>query len=461
MRDARVGILLPKSIEQVVALLGTSMAGGTFVLINTILKEAQVKHILTDCEVAVVVSSSRWIGENHIDDSVTQILVDGTGTKATHWRDIEAELSDEQHPRTASFEDMAEIIYTSGSTGMPKGVVLTHRNIIDGAVIVSGYLGITEADKLVAALPFNFDYGFNQLSSALLHGCSLVLHEFTLPMSLLETLRRHEITGFGGLRPMWLATFADKRKVTYDHDFPKLRYITNTGGKVPVAVLEKMRACFPHTQIFLMYGLTEAFRSTFLSPSELDRRPTSIGKAIPNVEILVVDDHGNEVPPGVPGELVHRGALISRGYWNDPERTTKVFRKRPGAQPHLNEVVVYSGDLVQRDQDGFLYYLSRKDELIKSAGFRVSPTEIEEVLLRLSGATYAVVFGEEAEDRDVVITAVLEVGASPLDVTELMQRCKQELPRHMCPHRIVTEDSFPRTANGKVDRSGLKRKWSR
>jgi acyl-CoA synthetase (AMP-forming)/AMP-acid ligase II len=284
-----------------------------------------------------------------------------------------------------------------------------------------------------------------------------------MPKDLLDTLVNEEITGFAGMPPIWAKLFNEKIKLNYPSDFPKLRYVTNSGGKVPRVLVGRIREFFPHTRLFLMYGLTEAFRSTFLPPEQLDHRPDSIGKAIPNVEIIVVNAKGEECGPGEEGELVHRGALITRGYWNDPEKTKSIFRKNPllGDQGHLHETVVFSGDVVKKDEEGFLYFISRRDEMIKTSGYRVSPTEVEEVLIGLQGVSNVVVFGQELETGDQCIVAVLETDLTEADTKDLLKECRKHLPTYMVPQDFHYEKAFPKTANGKVDRSGIKKKWLR
>jgi acyl-CoA synthetase (AMP-forming)/AMP-acid ligase II len=264
------------------------------------------------------------------------------------------------------------------------------------------------------------------------------------------------------MNPIWVKIFTEKIKLTRSYDFSCLRYMTNSGGKVPVPILKKMRKFFPTTDIYLMYGLTEAFRSTYLPPHELEKRPTSMGKAIPNVEILVLNEKGEECKPGEAGELVHRGALISRGYWNDPEKTAQVFRRNPllQGQDHLNDVVVFSGDLVKKDEDGFLYYISRKDEMIKTMGYRVSPTEVEETLHRIDGVADAVVFGKEIETGDQIVAAVIQPNSADVSKNEILAHARKHLPDYMVPRELYFEKEFPKTANGKIDRSLLKQKYS-
>jgi len=468
-KGERVGILLDKSVEQVVSFFGISMSGGVSVFINPILKKDQVEHIIRDCDAKVLICTKREWQRNKVDLPIKIIYMDETLNEdpeekadGVNWYGVKDNLENKISEDSQISDDIANIIYTSGSTGKPKGVVITHRNLIEGAEIVSGYLEIMEKDRIISVLPFNFDYGLNQLTTSILKGATLVLHKFFLANDLLRVLEKEKITGFAGMNPIWVKIFNEKFGPSKQYDFSNLRYITNSGGKVPESTVRKMQAFFPHTKIYLMYGLTEAFRSTYLPPHELDKRPNSIGKAIPNVEILVMNEKGEKCKPGEVGELVHRGALITRGYWNDPEKTEKIFRKNPFLkdQNHLNETVVFSGDLVMKDEEGFLYYVSRKDSMIKTMGYRVSPTEVEESLLKLDGVVDAVVFGKEIETGDQIIVAVLQSNSKEIDEKQLMAQFRKSLPEYMVPKEIHFEKEFPKTANGKVDRSFLQKKWS-
>ena len=263
-------------------------------------------------------------------------------------------------PSRAITDDIATIIYTSGSTGLPKGIVITHRNLLDGIDSVSEYLGITEKDRLLGVLPLNFDYGLNQLTSAVKAGASIVLHHFFVPGPMLKLIAEERITGLAAIPTIWAAVFNPKLtkldKILAEMDFSSLRYITNSGGKIPVPTVRRIRECFPSTDLFLMYGLTEAFRSTYLDPSEVDARPESMGKAIPGVQVEIVREDGTPCAAGETGELIHRGALIARGYWNNPSKTAEVYRPNPllPKENRFLETAVYSGDLVRKDEDGFV-----------------------------------------------------------------------------------------------------------
>jgi acyl-CoA ligase (AMP-forming) (exosortase A-associated) len=347
---------------------------------------------------------------------------------------------------------MAAILYTSGSTGMPKGVVLSHRNLLAGAESVSQYLTNTAEDVILAALPLSFDAGFSQLTTGFTVGAHVVLMNYLLPRDVVRLCAKHGVTGLTCVPPLWIQLA--------DCDWPAdaaagLRYFANTGGRLPRATLAKLRALLPNAAPFLMYGLTEAFRSTYLDPAEVDRRPDSIGKAIPNAEIVVVREDGSLCDPGEEGELVHRGALVSLGYWNDPERTAERFRPAPGREGGLctTELAVWSGDVVVRDEEGFLYFVSRRDEMIKTSGYRVSPTEIEEAVYDTGLARDAVAIG--VPDPRLGQQIVLVVGGE-VDSAALLDALRRQLPLYMVPKEITVRPELPRSPNGKFDRALLR-----
>jgi acyl-CoA ligase (AMP-forming) (exosortase A-associated) len=351
---------------------------------------------------------------------------------------------------------MTAILYTSGSTGKPKGVVLSHRNMVAGARSVAQYLGNHEGDRILSALPLSFDAGFSQLSTAFHSGAGVTLINYLVPRDIVAAAARDRITGLTAVPPLWIQLA--------QLEWPEaargsLRYIANTGGRMPRVTLDALRAALPETSVFLMYGLTESFRSTYLPPAEIDRRPDSIGKAIPNAEVLVVREDGTPCAPGEPGELVHRGALVSLGYWNDPEKTAERFKPAPG-QPHglvMAEIAVLSGDTVRTDEDGYLYFVSRRDEMIKTSGYRVSPTEVEEVIYAtgLVGEAAALGVPHPVLGQAIVVVASARDG-SRVDAEALLAQCRQQLPAYMVPARIaVREASLPRNPNGKIDRKLL------
>jgi acyl-CoA ligase (AMP-forming) (exosortase A-associated) len=352
--------------------------------------------------------------------------------------------------------DMAAILYTSGSTGNPKGVVLCHRNLIVGAESVSSYLENTADDVILSVLPLSFDAGFSQLTTAFSVGAHVVLLNYVLPADVVRLCAKHRVTGLTCVPPLWIQIA--------DRSWPAeaaghLRYFANTGGRMPKATLDTLRGHFPQARPYLMYGLTEAFRSTYLDPTEVDRRPDSIGKAIPNAEILVVRPDGTLCDAGEEGELVHRGALVALGYWNDPERTAIRFRPVPGpaADWRTPEIAVWSGDGVVRDEEGFLYFVGRKDEMIKTSGYRVSPTEIEEVAYDTGLVRDAVALGVEDDRLGQRITLIVTATtAGQLDPDALVAEMKRQLPPYMVPSTVIVRDDIPRGPNGKFDRNLLR-----
>lgn len=471
-RGDRVGIYLDKRIETVAALFGVSAAGGIFVPINPLLRAGQVAFILRDCAVRVLVTSQDRFGLiaealetcpglDHV------VLVDaaapapaGHRFATTCWQALIGKGPAPPVTTTIDF-DLAAILYTSGSTGKPKGVVLSHRNLIVGAESVSAYLGNTADDVILAVLPLSFDAGLSQVTTGLRVGAHVVLMNYLVAQDVARLCDRHGVTGLTGVPPLWIQ-LAQARWP--DAAAARLRYFANTGGRMPKPLLESLRARFANAAPFLMYGLTEAFRSTYLDPAEVDRRPGSIGKAIPNAEILVVRPDGSPCDPGEEGELVHRGALVAQGYWNDPQRTAERFRPLPGRQePWLTpERVVFSGDIVVSDAEGFLYYVGRRDEMIKTSGYRVSPTEIEEAAYRtqLVGDAVAMGVADEGLGQRVVLIASPRDG-QPLDIEALLAGMKAHVPAYMVPSEVICRASLPRSANGKFDRTLLRAELGR
>jgi acyl-CoA ligase (AMP-forming) (exosortase A-associated) len=463
-RGDRVAVWLDKRVETVVSIFGTSAAGGVLVPVNPVLRPRQVGHILADCDVRVLVTTPERLHLLHEEleqlKSVEHVvLVGGTGaeTPATAGYTVSAwdalAVADGPAPEAAPVDaDLAAIFYTSGSTGRPKGVVLSHRNLIVGAESVSGYLGNTADDVILSVLPLSFDAGFSQITTAFAVGAHVVLTNYLLPGEVVRLCARHGVTGLTCVPPLWVQLVEQKWTAEATRS---LRYFANTGGRMPRPTLDRLRGIFPTALPYLMYGLTEAFRSTYLDPGEVDRRPDSIGKAIPNAEILVLRPDGTACEPGEEGELVHRGPLVALGYWNDPERTAERFRALPARDGALaTELAVWSGDTVVRDEEGFLTFVGRVDDMIKTSGYRVSPTEIEEVAYGTGLVRDAVALGlPDAKLGQRIALVVSPADGADLDRAALVERLKRELPLYMLPKQIEVRPELPRSPNGKFDRN--------
>lgn len=464
----RVAVYLEKRIETVLALFGAAAAGACFVPVNPLLKPAQVAHILNDCGVRILVTSAQRSATlqealRQCPQLQTLVLVDGDADanvtcdlptpacQVLHWSQF-LQVAGNCRPHRRIDTDMAAILYTSGSTGRPKGVVLSHRNLVAGAQSVAGYLGNTADDRLLAALPLSFDYGLSQLTTAFHSGASVVLMNYLFPRDIVSAVVQEGITGLGAVPPLW----RQLAQQAWPADC-SLRYLTNSGGAMPRPVLAQLRAALPAAQVFLMYGLTEAFRSTYLPPAELDRRPDSIGRAIPNAEVLVVRPDGTPCAPDEVGELVHRGALVAQGYWNDPDKTAERFRPAPGRDPQLmvTELAVWSGDAARMDAEGFLYFVGRDDDMIKVSGYRVSPHEVEEVVYATGLVQEAVAVGLAHPQLGQAIVVVVPQDEG-VDAAALLRACQPHLPSYMVPGGVQQWDgSLPRTPNGKIDRKLL------
>lgn len=465
-RGERLAVYLEKRLETVIAMFGTAAAGAVFVPVNPILKPHQVGYILRDCNVRILVTSSQRAAELAAEvatcpDLALIVLVDqgdasslSARTAICDWQQVMSAPGAGKPSRVID-TDMAAILYTSGSTGSPKGVVLSHRNMVAGAKSVSQYLGHTADDRILSVLPLSFDAGLSQLTTTFAVGASVVLLNYLLPRDVIHACANQKITGLTGVPPLWIQLAELEWSEAASRT---IRYFANTGGHMPRAILDRLRAAMPRAKPFLMYGLTEAFRSTYLDPAEIDRRPDSIGKAIPNAEILVVRPDGCLCEPDEPGELVHRGALVSMGYWNDPDRTAERFRPAPCQPPGicLPEIAVWSGDFVRRDAEGFLYFIGRHDEMIKTSGYRVSPTEIEEIIYAagLVGVVAAVGVPHSRLGQGIVVVVTPPPGGR-LDETALLAECRRRMPQYMVPLLVVERATLPRNPNGKIDRKSL------
>ncbi len=456
-RGERVAVYLEKRIETVEALFGAAAAGGVFVPVNPILKPDQVAHILKDCNVRILVTSAERLAllseslktchDLHTVMVVGDLPDPLAGLNLLSWNE-----AGEGVPHRAIGSDMAAILYTSGSTGRPKGVVLSHLNMLTGARSVASYLENTREDRILSVLPLSFDYGLSQLTTAFQVGATAVLMNYLMPRDIVKMVEKEGITGLAAVPPLWIQ-LAD---LEWGSD---LRYFTNSGGAMPRATLDALRARLPKAKPYLMYGLTEAFRSTYLPPEEVDRRPDSMGRAIPNAEIMVVREDGSPCVAGEPGELVHRGPLVSMGYWNDPAKTAERFKPAPDRESGLPlpEIAVWSGDTVRTDEEGFLYFIGRRDEMIKTSGYRVSPTEVEEVIYSDETVSEAVALGVPHPVQGQVIHVIIcpRPGTEP-NPEALLELCRSHLPAFMVPSGIsVRQGPLPRNPNGKIDRKLL------
>lgn len=470
-RGERVAIYLEKRFETVVASFGAPAAGGVFVPLNPLLKPEQVGFILRDCDVRVLVTSPERLAQ--LGDTLAQcpalrhvVLTSGEGAAPVPVHDWTALLSSPSRAGHRVIDtDMTAILYTSGSTGRPKGVVLSHRNMVAGGKSVASYLENRASDTLLAALPLSFDAGFSQLTTGFHSGARVVLLNYLMPRDVLKAMEREKVTGLTAVPPLYIQLTQLEWPAAIDQN---LRYFANTGGRMPRATLDLLRGKAPSARPFLMYGLTEAFRSTFLPPSEVDRRPDSIGKAIPNAEILVLREDGSECAPEEPGELVHRGALVGLGYWNDAEKTAERYKPLPAGVGgretgmQLPEIAVFSGDTVRRDAEGFLYFVGRRDEMMKTSGYRVSPTEVEEILYATGLVGECVAFGvhHDALGQAIQVIATPPEGTPALDTAALLAACKSRMPAYMVPHGIEDRAGpLPRNPNGKIDRKTLSTEW--
>nr|WP_233281327.1 AMP-binding protein [Sphingomonas changnyeongensis] len=433
----RVASWLPKGLWTCLLPLAAPRAGAVHVPVNPLLKRAQVAHILADSG-AVLLLTGAGRADSLMPGDVPpgcRMMLDGDVALP------ERALG----PSAADPQALAAILYTSGSTGRPKGVMLSHANLWLGAVAVAHYLRLAADDRTLAVLPLAFDYGQNQLFSTWLAGGTVVPLDYLTPRDVLRAVGRHRITTLAGVPPLWVQLVEGDWSET-----ATLRRLTNSGGALTEPLVRRLRTLAPQADLYAMYGLTEAFRSTYLDPRLIDEHPTAIGGPIPFAELHVLRPDGLPAGPGEPGELVHAGPLVAAGYWRDPERTAQRFRPLAGGAG----LAVWSGDTVVRGPDGLLRFVGRADEMIKSAGNRISPTEIEEAAVASGTTNEAVALGI-ADDR--LGQAVLLVAAGDGgDEAALRAHLKRELPGFMQPARIVWRAALPRTPNGKLDRAGLK-----
>ncbi len=441
---ARVASWLPKTRMTSLLPLACARAGLVHVPINPLLKRLQVSHILSDSGANILLS-----GQVRLDTLDSGDVP--PGCDALNEEQGRALFSnDPLPPSSADADDLAALLYTSGSTGRPKGVMLSHANLWLGAISVAYYTRLQPDDRVLAVLPYSFDYGQNQLLSAWAAGASVVPLDFLAPRDVIRAVAAHRITTLAGVPPLWVQLI----EAPWPPDSAlSLRRVTNSGGKLPPSVTRRLRELFPAADIYSMYGLTEAFRSTYLEPALLDTHIDSIGTAIPFAEILIVRDDGSETAPGEEGELVHSGPLVAQGYWNDPERTAARFRPAPPASRY-GGTAVWSGDRARRDEDGLLYFVGRADGMIKSAGNRISPTEIEDAAMASGLAAEAVALGYPDPLLGQGIALIVRPAEGAAE-DKLRAHLKRLLPNFMQPGVILWRPELPRSPNGKIDRNAL------
>jgi amino acid adenylation domain-containing protein len=472
-RGDRVVVLLDNSAETVISLYGILKAGGVFIILAGSLKGAKLKYILENSGADVLIT--------HVSKAkvVTDALGDDPGRRKVIWVGAENRIPEEYAEASWSWDeifsdftdetgaaknksdlprcvdvDLATLIYTSGSTGEPKGVMSTHHNMISAARSIIQYIGNSEDDIILDVLPLSFDYGLYQVIMAFMFGGTVVLERSFLYLhSILERVAQEKVTGFP-IVPTIVAMLLKLQDLT-QYDFSTLRYMTNTGAALPVEHIRRLRDMFPEVTMISMFGLTECKRVSYLPPEELDRIPSSVGKAMPNCEVFVVDEDGNEVPPGETGELVIRGSNVMQGYWRDPEITARTYRD--GQYPSGR--ILYSGDYFRKDEQGYLYFLGRRDDMIKSKGERISAKEVENNICGMEGVTEVAVLGLPDEILGQAIKAYI-VPAQDVELAEkeVLKYCAANMETFMVPKYVEFMESLPKTPNGKIDKKLLKAK---
>jgi long-chain acyl-CoA synthetase len=452
-RGDRVATFLDNRLDAVVAIYAALKCGAVFMPINPLTKSDKLAYLLKDSEARVLVTQEtlRSVYAPVLEGaSALQCCLVVETDGAAH-RSANA-ASSRPAILPAIDVDLASIIYTSGSTGEPKGVMLTHLNMLSAARSVSEYLGLRESDVIFCALPLAFDYGLYQVLMGFLVGATVVLERsFAFPVRMLERMALERVSVFPGVPTMFSLLTGLKTLSAYD--LASLRLITNTAAALPETHIREMRRLFPQAQLYSMYGLTECKRVTFLPPEQLDARPTSVGRGMPNEEVWLVDEAGQRLPNGNTGELVVRGSHVMRGYWRKPEATAR--RLKPGPLP--NEMVLYSGDIFRTDEEGYLYFVARKDDIIKSRGEKVSPREVENVLYAMPSVQEAAVIGVDDELLGQAVKAfvVLRDGHAASE-REIIKHCAARLESFMAPKFVTIVPSLPRTATGKISKSGLR-----
>ncbi|MBC7236333.1 MAG: AMP-binding protein [Chloroflexi bacterium] len=462
-RGDRVAIYLGNSVEAVVSIFAALKANGVFVVINPTTKEDKLAFVLNNCQARALIGHARLASILHqvcpqVPSLAYLLLVDGEenqgdfGLAAQAYEAVQMEYPSTRPARRCIDIDLAALIYTSGSTGFPKGVMSTHLNMITAATSITSYLENVPEDIIINVLPLSFDYGLYQVLMAFMVGATLVLERgFVYPHAILRRIAAERVTGFP-IVPTISAMLLQLQGVGH-YDCSSLRYITNTGAALPVSHIRRLQELFPWVTLYSMYGLTECKRVSYLPPAELARRPDSVGIAIPNTEVWIENEQGERVGPGEIGELVVRGSHVTRGYWQNPEETAKMFK--PGPLP--GEFVLHTGDLFRMDEEGFLYFVARKDDIIKSRGEKVSPKEIENVLYTMPEVLEAAVVGVPDPVLGEAIKAiVVPMREGALTEREVIAHCKRHLEDYMVPSLVEIRRELPKTSSGKIRKTALR-----
>ena len=463
-RGDRVVVFTDNTVEAVVAFWGVLKASAVVSMVNPLTKADKLAYVLNDCRAAALVTdallSTAVLEAVPRCKNLRSVIVAGDfdvgkATGVCPWVRWDAALGDEDvdqpPPRRGLDVDLASIVYTSGSTGDPKGVMLTHRNMLTAASSITTYLGNVEDDVILGVLPLAFDYGLYQMIMAFKMGARLVLERsFTYPAQVLNKVVEEGVTGFPGVPTIFAILAELKNAGTYD--FSKIRYVTNTAAALADKHIDALKRVFPAARIFSMYGLTECKRCTYLPPEDLDKKPGSVGVAIPNTEVWIVDEDDRRMGPNVVGQLVVRGATVMRGYWEKPEETAK--KLRPGPLP--GELVLYTGDYCMMDPEGYVYFVGRMDDIIKSRGEKVAPKEVERALTNVVGVLEAAVIGvpDDVLGHAIKAFVVLEEGASLTD-RDLIRECQKRLESFMVPKFVELVTELPHTTTGKIKKTGL------
>jgi len=463
-RGDRVVIFADNTIETVVSFWAVLKANAVVSIVNPLTKSDKLHYLLEDCRPAALITDAHiynvFFGPASSCKHLKRVIVSGVIDDAKlaalphaqRW-DVTISSGDDSSPpaRKCIDIDLAAIIYTSGSTGDPKGVMLTHRNMLTAGTSIASYLELQEDEVILGVLPLAFDYGLYQMIMAFRTGARLVLERsFAFPAQILNLMVAEGVTGFPGV-PTIFSILAELKSLS-DYDLSKIRYVTNTAAALPVKHILMLKDIFPGARIYSMYGLTECKRCTYLPPKDLERKPTSVGIAIPDTELWIVDDDGNKVDPGVVGQLVIRGATVMKGYWEKPEATAK--KLKPGPLP--GEQILYTGDHCKMDEEGYLYFVGRMDDVIKSRGEKVAPKEVENALMNIHGVKEAAVIGipDEILGQAVKAFVVLEEGVTMTE-KQLQKECQSRLENFMVPKVIAMVPDLPKTDTGKIKKTGL------